>query len=983
MTAGAYSTVTVTATDASPAHNAAAATVRIKYDNDKTPPSLRLLSPANTNDSAVVTGNATTVQVVCKDGSGVASVTYSMGAAAPQSMTKSLSADSIWSASITGLAAGQFSTLNIVAMDSSLAANKDTLIVHIKYDTTKADITGPTIAKVSGLATAARTANANDTLVYTVTDPSGVDTVSWTLNGTPSGVLIADANGHYSIKAVLTASHKNIIVLIAYDKSANHNKSTDTTIVDYNRPPVISGAHDTTVLELSAVQFTVTATDPDNDKVTLTAPTLPTGATFNATTGAFAWSPTVSQAGPNAVVFKANDGLDTSTKSISIVVSNMPAPVITVNPDTLTVKCSGSPASFSVTATGTGTLTYQWKNAAGNLTGTHYTGATTNSLSINAVATSDAGTYTCVVTDAAGNVSTSTGAKLAVNTPSSTPTLAVASSSSANICPPGSVTFTITGTLGSGANWNVYAGGTKLPTQPTITNNSFTISNIATATSYSIKAENGSCDNASSPPTSNSVAIAVSSSTVTFNSQGGSTVASQNITCGATATAPTAPTQTGYTFVGWCTDAAGTSAFSFTTPITAAITLYAKWTIIQYTVTFNSQGGSAVAPQNVNYNAMATTPTAPTQTGYTFVGWYTDAAGTTAFNFTTPITAAITLYAKWTINQYTVTFNSQGGSAVASQNVNYNATATQPTPPTKTGCTFAGWCTDAAGTSAFSFTTPITAAITLYAKWMIIQYTVTFNSQGGSAVTSQNVNYNATATQPTAPTLSCNTFVGWYTDAAGTSAFSFTTPITAAITLYAKWTLNNPTIIGQPSSQTICAGNSATFSIAISGATAPLSYKWYQMVSGSPSLVGTNSSSLSVVTDSLTGSATGSFTNQYYCVATDNCGKQVTSNTATLTVDYLPDVPTVEFETDIDATLWLHCAVLQTSPSTYYCCYYRYNKNNTGWTAWSNTDGLNTCDGMSSTLGGATPANTVQVQAYTLNKVTNCQSALTTINWPQ
>jgi hypothetical protein len=486
LAGGSNSTITITVTDASPAHNAATATVGIKYDNDKTAPALRLLSPVK--DSTSVSGNATTIQVVCTDVSGIASMTCNAGTTS-YPITKSTTADSIWSSNITGLAKGQFTTLSIVATDNSLAANKATLLVHIKYDSTMTDATGPVITKVSGLANNSRTANANDTLVYTVIDPSGVDTVSWTLNGTPSGVLTANASGQYSLKAALTVSHTNKIVLIAYDKSTNHNKSTDTTVVNFNRPPVISGAHDTTIIELSTVQFTVTATDPDGDNKTLSAPTMPTGATFNTTTGAFSWSPTLTQTGANTVIFKANDGLDTTTKTISIVVSDMPAPVITASTGDQT-KCVGSPLSFSVTLFGTQTVTYQWKNDAGNLTEGHYVGTKTATLTINSVVAGDASTYSCVVTNAAGSVVTSTGAKLTVNLASTAPSTVNASPSS--VCLGGSSTLTETGgTLGIGAIWKWYTDTTGAAL--TTTGASISVSPTA-QTIYWVRAE-GTCGN--------------------------------------------------------------------------------------------------------------------------------------------------------------------------------------------------------------------------------------------------------------------------------------------------------------------------------------------------------------------------------------------------------------------------------------------------------------------------------------------------------
>ncbi len=174
------------------------------------------------------------------------------------------------------------------------------------------------------------------------------------------------------------------------------------------------------------------------------------------------------------------------------------------------------------------------------------------------------------------------------------------------------------------------------------------------------------------------------------------------------------------------------------------VTLYAQWSINSYTVTFDSQGGSAVANQNVNYNGLVTQPSSPARTGHTFGGWYTESSCVTAWNFSTnTITTARTLYAKWTINVYTVAFDSQGGSAIANQNINYNGLVTQPSNPTRTGYTFGGWYTENSCITSWNFSTnTITIARTLYAKWTLNVYTVTFESQGGTAVANQPVNHD-------------------------------------------------------------------------------------------------------------------------------------------------------------------------------------------------------------------------------------------------
>jgi uncharacterized repeat protein (TIGR02543 family) len=139
--------------------------------------------------------------------------------------------------------------------------------------------------------------------------------------------------------------------------------------------------------------------------------------------------------------------------------------------------------------------------------------------------------------------------------------------------------------------------------------------------------------------------------TVTFDSQGGSAVASlPNVTSGSTITAPAPPTKAGYSFGGWYKESACVNEWDFSTDtVTANITLYAKWTAT-FTVTFDSQGGSAVASlPNVTSGSTITAPAPPTKAGYSFGGWYKESAYENVWNFPTDtVTSGITLYAKWT-----------------------------------------------------------------------------------------------------------------------------------------------------------------------------------------------------------------------------------------------------------------------------------------------------------------------------------------------
>ena len=314
------------------------------------------------------------------------------------------------------------------------------------------------------------------------------------------------------------------------------------------------------------------------------------------------------------------------------------------------------------------------------------------------------------------------------------------------------------------------------------------------------------------------------------NNSGTGSATASTVNYGATiASAPTSISRTGYTLSSWNTQADGNGdAFTFgTTTVTEDITLYAQWTINQYTVSYdnNSGTGSATA-STVNYGAtIASAPTSISRTGYTLSSWNTQADGNgDAFTFgTTTVTEDITLYAQWTINQYTVTYdnNSGTGSATAST-VNYGATiASAPTSISRTGYTLSSWNTQADGNGdAFTFgTTTVTEDITLYAQWTINQYTVSYdNNSGTGSATASTVNYGATiASAPTSISRTGYTLSSWNTQADGNGdAFTFgTTTVTEDITLYAQWTINQYTVTYDNNSGT----GSATASTVNYGAT--------------------------------------------------------------------------------------------------------------------------------------------------------------------
>ena len=165
---------------------------------------------------------------------------------------------------------------------------------------------------------------------------------------------------------------------------------------------------------------------------------------------------------------------------------------------------------------------------------------------------------------------------------------------------------------------------------------------------------------------------------------GDSEYAKQVLPSGTLATRPDAPAATpGYTFGGW-NKADGTAWDYASDKVTDNITLYAKWAANTYTITFDTVGGSEIAPITQDYGTVITAPEAPTREGYTFIGWDKEIP-------TTMPTENMTVTAQWEINQYTITFDTNGGSEIAPITQDYGTAITVPADPTREGYTFMGW----------------------------------------------------------------------------------------------------------------------------------------------------------------------------------------------------------------------------------------------------------------------------------------------------
>lgn len=188
---------------------------------------------------------------------------------------------------------------------------------------------------------------------------------------------------------------------------------------------------------------------------------------------------------------------------------------------------------------------------------------------------------------------------------------------------------------------------------------------------------------------------------------GDSEYAKQVLPSGTLATRPDAPAATpGYTFGGW-NKADGTAWDYASDKVTDNITLYAKWAANTYTITFDTAGGSEIAPITQEYGTVITAPKAPTREGYTFIGWDKEIP-------TTMPAENMTVTAQWEINQYTITFDTNGGSEIAPITQDYGTAITAPADPTREGYTFIGWDMEIP-------TTMPAENITLKARWKDIE----------------------------------------------------------------------------------------------------------------------------------------------------------------------------------------------------------------------------------------------------------------------
>ena len=253
-----------------------------------------------------------------------------------------------------------------------------------------------------------------------------------------------------------------------------------------------------------------------------------------------------------------------------------------------------------------------------------------------------------------------------------------------------------------------------------------------------------------------------------------------------------APVKPGYTFEGWymAEDFTGEAVTEITQGSTGDITLYAKWELESYTITYvNVDGATNENPESYNVETETITLKAPAKAGYTFEGWYKDGEFTDEITeIPQGSTGDITLYAKWELVSYTITYVNVDG-ATNENPASYNVETETITlkDPVKTGYTFGGWYKDGEFTQVTEITQGSTGNITLYAKWELESYTITYVNVDGA--TNENpAGYNVETGTITLkdPVKTEYTFAGWYS-ADNSPVTKIPQGSTGDITLYAKW----------------------------------------------------------------------------------------------------------------------------------------------------------------------------------------------------
>ncbi len=277
--------------------------------------------------------------------------------------------------------------------------------------------------------------------------------------------------------------------------------------------------------------------------------------------------------------------------------------------------------------------------------------------------------------------------------------------------------------------------------------------------------------------------------TVQFDTDGGSAVDTQYVIEGELASEPNVPTKTGYIFTGW--------NYDFIDPVTESVTIKASWSAKQYILTYDANGGTASkTSETINFDGQLTLPTAE-RAHYTFDGWYYQ--GQEISNGQWKYDSAAAIIAQWTPIDYSITYDLDGGSATNPANYNIETNTFTLNNPARTGYKFTGWTLDGQSTPTMIAIVEkgSTGNKTFTANWTPVNYSITYNLDGGTATNPDSYNIETETFTLNNPTKTGYTFKGWTFDGQ-------TTPVTTVQVvkgsygnkkLSAKWQANDYDVI--------------------------------------------------------------------------------------------------------------------------------------------------------------------------------------------
>lgn len=339
--------------------------------------------------------------MICKDPSGIASLICSLGT---QNFTTTNVNDTIWSANVTGLEKDRFNKISLIATDKSLRANKSYFNVFVNYDPTIEDNVAPTIMRVNSLPVNLVIKDSIITIIDSLYDESGIDSIFWTMNGKNkrmmSPVSVTFTGGKYSLTDTLRRYQIDTIDVYVQDKSTNHNHETQRIIINYNVPPVCQDTSVSTTIN-TPITISLNADSPDGDVIKWSRLVDPSHGTLNLTGANSTYTPATDWSGTDSFKVSASDQFWNDTLKVVVVTTdNRIAPknvtiVVMSSSDTV---IQGNSLSMSVTMNPdvTPAPTYRWFKNNSSI-------STASTYNLPAAILVDAGNYKVVVSNAAGS----------------------------------------------------------------------------------------------------------------------------------------------------------------------------------------------------------------------------------------------------------------------------------------------------------------------------------------------------------------------------------------------------------------------------------------------------------------------------------------------------------------------------------------------------------------------------------------------------